>query len=365
MTHDPSAPPDRAALTLYGWSDELEQQLATHAEDDLVPARVIAEHRGAYVLASEVGELVGELAGRLRHDADRRADLPTVGDWVLVRPRLTEQRASVHVLLPRRTKFSRKTPWLATEEQVVAANVDVVFLVSALTRDLNARRIERYLTLAWESGADPVLVLNKSDLCADVVASVREVESVALGVPIHVTSSLEGAGLDELRPYFARNRTVALLGSSGVGKSTLLNRLVGRDVQVTKEIRADGRGRHATTHRQLVPIPGGGLLLDTPGMRELQLWEAPEGLDGTFDDIGELALSCRFRDCGHEHEPGCAVLAAIADGSLAADRLESFRALERELAHLERKRDQRAAADEQKRWRAIAKEQRARDKTRW
>ena len=364
MTHDISAPPERAALIRYGWNDELEKALEPYAGDGLVPARVTAEHRGAYELATEAGEVTGELAGRLRHDAGSQAELPAVGDWVLARPRPAESRASVHAVLPRRTKFSRKTPLLASEEQVVAANVDVVFLVSALTRDLNPRRIERYLVLAWESGADPVVVLNKSDLSADVAADVRRVEDVALGVPIHVTSTLAGRGLDELERYFAGNRTVALLGSSGVGKSTLVNRLVGSDVQTTKEIRADGRGRHATTHRQLIPLPSGGLVLDTPGMRELQLWEAPEGIDGTFDDIARLAESCRFRDCRHRNEPGCAVLAALADGTLAPDRLESHRALERELAHLERKRDQRAAAEERKRWRAITKEQRARKKPR-
>jgi ribosome biogenesis GTPase / thiamine phosphate phosphatase len=266
----------------------------------------------------------------------------------------------IHAVLPRRTKFSRKAAGAETEEQVVAANIDVVFVVSALAGDLNARRLERYLALGWESGAEPAVVLTKADLCDDVAAALAEVEAIAIGVAVHAVSNVTGNGLDELSTYFAPGRTIAVLGSSGVGKSTLINRLAGRDLQAVAEVRADGRGRHTTTRRELVPLPGGGLVLDTPGMRELALWDASGGVEGVFEDVGVLAARCRFPDCAHETEPGCAVRAALEDGSLDAERLAGYRKLEGELRHLELKIDKRARSEERKKWRRFARSRRKR-----
>jgi ribosome biogenesis GTPase len=338
------------SLARFGWTVERESEFQQYREQGLVPARVAVEHRSAYVLYAEDGELRAELAGRLRHGGEA----PSVGDWTAVRP-----PATIVAVLPRRTVFSRKEPWARTVEQVLAANVDTVFVVTALTEpDFKLRRLERYLTAAWESGAQPVIVLTKSDLCADVPAAVAEAEAVAFGVPVHAISAATGEGVDELRPYLPPGTTVALLGSSGVGKSTLVNRLAGRELLATQEVRADGRGRHTTSHRELVLLPDGGLVLDTPGLRELQLWEAPDGLEQTFEDVVALAARCRFGDCAHEREPGCAVRAAIAAGSLPPDRLESYRKLQRELAHLERRRDQRLRAEEGQRLRRAARRRR-------
>jgi ribosome biogenesis GTPase / thiamine phosphate phosphatase len=272
-----------------------------------------------------------------------------VGDWVVVRDE------TIQAVLPRRSAFSRKVARAATEEQVLAANVDTVFLVTALNGDLNLRRLERYLALAWESGASPVLVLTKADLCGDVGGALRAVGPVTIGVPTHAISNLTGAGLDELEPHLAPARTVALLGSSGVGKSSLANRLLGEELQVTREIAVDGRGRHTTTSRQLVRLPGGALLVDTPGLRELQLWDADEGIHAAFADVDELAGDCRFSDCSHTREPGCAVHAAIDAGRLPLTRLQSYRRLQRELERLARKQDARLRSEERKRWAALTR----------
>ena len=249
----------------------------------------------------------------------------------------------IHSVLPSTSKFSRSLAGDETVEQIVATNVDVIFLASALDQDMNVRRTERYLTMAWESGAIPVIVHDQERPVREPALRVRGVRSDRPGRLDPRVSSLEGEGFDELSAYLTGNKTVAVLGSSGVGKSTLINRLVGEDILAVRDIRDDGKGRHTTTHRQLVALPGGGLIMDTPGMRELQLWEADEGIDQAFDDIAELAAECKFRDCAHETEPGCAVLAAIESGELEQSRLDSYRKLLRELAALERKRDKRLA----------------------
>jgi ribosome biogenesis GTPase / thiamine phosphate phosphatase len=254
-------------------------------------------------------------------------------------------------VLPRRTTFTRKEAWRRTVEQVVAANIDTLFLVTAFGQDLNARRLERYLVAAWDSGANPVIVVNKSDVAVDVAGDLAEVEGIAFGVPVFPVSAATGAGLEELEPYLGRGRTVALLGSSGVGKSTLVNRFAGREVLATADTGKGGRGRHTTTNRELVPLPGGALLLDTPGMREFQLWADEAVLDSTFADVAGLAADCRFADCTHLHEPGCAVQAALADGSLPAERFDSYLKLQREIRALELKKDARLRSEARKEWR--------------
>jgi ribosome biogenesis GTPase / thiamine phosphate phosphatase len=349
------------ALQDLGWTDSHTTEFEPHAAAGLLPARVAAQHRGAYVLFSELGDLRAEAAGRLSHQADSAGDLPAVGDWVAVSPRPEEAAATIQHVLTRRTKFSRKVALHTTEEQVLAANVDAVFLVMSLNEDFNLRRLERYVTTAWESGARPVILLTKVDLCPEWELRVLEVETVAFGVPVHAISPVTGAGLDAVRAEIAPGRTVALLGSSGVGKSTLVNTLAGQELLATREIREDdGEGRHTTTHRQLVLLPGGGLVLDTPGLRELQLWEASSGISETFSDVEALAARCRFSDCAHRTEPGCAVQAAITDGSLPFARWDSYKKLQRELAHLERRLDKRLQAEERKRWAKVGAEGRAR-----
>jgi ribosome biogenesis GTPase len=348
-----------AQLERLGWSEELDSEFRPYADEGLAAGRVAVQHRGMYGLYTADGDLQAEIAGRLLHEGVV-ADLPAVGDWVAYRPLPGEDRGIIQAVLPRSTRFSRKTTLGATEEQVVAANVDVVFLVMALTeQDLKPRRLERYLTMAWESGANPVIVLTKKDLCPDLPAALAEVSAVAFGVPVEVVSNVTGEGIESLRAYADGNRTVALLGSSGVGKSTLVNSLLGEERLATKEIReSDGRGRHTTTHRELVPLPEGGLVLDTPGMRELQLWSADEGIGASFGDVEELAAQCRFHDCAHDSEPGCAVRAAIADGTLPAERFESYEKLQRELAMLARRQDKRAQAEARKERARFARSQR-------
>jgi ribosome biogenesis GTPase len=324
------------------------------------PARVTAQQKKYLRIAGEFGECWAEVAGRMQFAASREAQFPVAGDWVAAAVRQPENRGTIHAILPRRTRFARHAAGRRTSEQVIAANVDIVFLMLSLNNDLNPRRLERYLAAAWDSGASPVVVLTKMDLCATPAAEVRELERSAMGVPVHAVSAQTGEGLPALYPYFRPGQTVALLGSSGVGKSTLLNRLVGRDVQAVREIRqGDDRGRHATTARALFPLPQGGLFLDTPGLRELQLWDAQAGLDEAFADIEAVAAQCRFRDCTHHSEPGCAVQAALAEGSLDEGRLNNLRKLEREKQFQLRKVDVQARQAEQKRWKLIHRHQRA------
>ena len=345
-------------LTTLGWDETLAEQFEPYAGDGLIPGRVAVQHRGAYDVLTELGELRCDVAGRLYEESRSPADLPAVGDWVAVAARADEDAGTIQAVLPRRTKFSRKTAWQAAEEQVLAANVDVVFIVTSLNEDLNLRRLERYLILARESGAQPVVLLTKSDLASDRDGARATVEAIAADVPVHVLSSLTGEGLDAVRDDLRPGVTAALLGSSGVGKSTLINTLAGNELLETQELRSDGQGRHTTSRRELVQLPGGALVIDTPGMRELQLWAADEALEETFDDVTSLFAQCRFSDCSHEIEPGCAVKEAIADGTLAPERWESYLKLEAEMAALERRLDKRLASEERKRWRALARQRR-------
>jgi ribosome biogenesis GTPase / thiamine phosphate phosphatase len=332
-----------ADLSALGWGPRFEAAFAEHAAPTVVPARVALEHTHIYRVITESGEVLARVSGRLRHHADARADFPAVGDWVAVELPVEGGDARIRAVLPRFSRFSRRAAGAPTEEQVVAANIDVVFLVSGLDHDFNPRRIERYLVVAWESGATPIIVLNKADLVDDLGAIVDDVRSLAPGVDVHAVTCRTPGSVDVLRPYIGHGQTGALLGMSGVGKSSIVNQLLGQDVIRTRDVRIhDSRGRHTTTARQLVSLPGHGVLIDTPGMRELQLWDSGESMAGTFGDIEAFADRCRFRDCQHRSEPGCAVRAAVDGGELAAARLESFHKLMSEQAYQARQQDQRA-----------------------
>jgi ribosome biogenesis GTPase len=341
-------------LETLGFGPDFAAALEPYQEEGLLPARVAVEHHGFYSLLAADGELGGVPSGRVKFDGDE----PAVGDWVAVERLDGERKAVIRAVLPRRTAFTRKEPWKRTAEQVVAANVDLVFLVSGLGHDFNVRRLERYLIAAWESGATPVVVLAKADLVDDVEAWIAEAESVAIGVSVHAISNVTGDGLDALEPHLAPGRTIAVLGSSGIGKSSLINRLLGHAELPTAEVSAGGKGRHTTTRRELVQLPGGALLLDTPGMRELQLWAGEESLDGAFQDVAELAAACRFADCSHEREPGCAVREALADGTLSAERFASHRKLQRELRALAVRQDARLRSESRKKWRRFERSRR-------
>jgi ribosome biogenesis GTPase len=339
-----------------GFSPALADAFSPFAAEGLAPGRVVAGHTRLFRVRTEADEVLAGLAGSLRHRARGPGDRPAVGDWVALGPADGRHRAVIHGILPRRTAFVRRAAGDRTVAQVLAANVDTVFLVMGLDGDFNLRRLERALVLAWESGAEPVLLLNKKDLCPDFEARRLEAERVAPGVPVRVVAAKPGEGLEGLSEWLGRGRTVALLGSSGVGKSTLVNRLLGREKQKTREVRAsDQRGRHTTSHRELVPLPGGALLLDTPGLREIQLWSDGTGLEATFGDLAALGASCRFRDCGHDREPGCAVRAAVEAGGLERRRLESYLKLHAELRALEVREDPFLRREERSRWKAIHK----------
>lgn len=342
-------------LNELGWDEEWARAFAPHAAEGLIPARVAIEFNYIYRLYAETGELQAQHAGRLRHQAEGRENLSAVGDWVAVLPTPGEAAATIEAVLPRRSRFSRKMAGETTEEQIVAANINTVFIVMGLDGDYNPRRLERYLLMAHESGARPVVLLNKSDVADHWSADLDEIAGLAAGIPVHAISAKTRSGIEVIEGYLGPGRTGALLGSSGVGKSTIVNALMGDEKLKTQDVRAgDSRGRHTTRHRHLILLGSRGLLIDTPGMRELQLWTQPESARETFDDVVSLAGGCHFTDCRHREEPRCAVKQAIADGTLDAGRLDNYLKLQEEMRSLDVRKDARAQIDEKRKMKTVS-----------
>ncbi|WP_242220853.1 ribosome small subunit-dependent GTPase A [Bacillus cereus group sp. BfR-BA-01380] len=346
---------NRNYLVEFGWDTHFEEQLSEQYE----VGRVLLEHKHMYRVICEDGEYVAELTGKFRYEALEKGDYPAVGDWVSITKFPEEKKAMIHTVLTRKSSFSRKVAGEKTVEQIVAANVDYLFLVNALNADFNVRRIERYLLLAYESGAMPVVILTKSDLCTNIEQKIMETETIAIGVPIFAVNSLHQTGIERLQQFLQPGKTIALIGSSGAGKSTLLNALMGNEVAKTGGIReSDSKGKHTTTHRELFQLPTGALVIDTPGMRELQLWEGSGAMHAAFSDIEEAAQKCRFRDCQHENEPGCAIRAAIDEGTLEEARLFNYKKLQKEIAYAMRKQDALLARAERNKWKSVTKQMR-------
>ena len=349
-------------LAQLGWNDAFAAAFAPHAAAGCEPARVTLELKGFFEVTGESGARLGECAGRFIRETRTAADYPAIGDWVAITPQPGDDtRALIHAVLPRRTRFSRKAAGEQSVEQVVAANVDTVFLVTALDGNYNLHRTERYLAAAWASGAEPVILLNKADLNDDTEAIRAELAVAGRGVPVHVVSAQTRRGLKGLAPWLRPGRTVALLGSSGVGKSTLINRLVGEHLQDTQEVReADHKGRHTTTQRELIVTPSGVIVIDTPGMRELQPWDAAADIDAAFGDVTAVTARCKFRDCTHTVEPGCAVQAALADRSLDPARWSAWQRMQRAAAHQVRRVNPEARQVHRKHWKKLIKDYRQR-----
>lgn len=344
-------------LLSIGFNSFFEDHFREFSGDGFIPGRIAVQNKTNYIVYSEHGELDAEVSGKFMFDAEGKDDYPAVGDWVVLRPLLDEQKGIIEKVLPRQTSFSRKEAGAKTEKQVLASNIDIVFIMTSLNQDFNLRRIERYLVLANECGISPVIVLSKSDLCEDVEEKINEVDNISGGVPVHAISSITKTGIDEISKYITDGKTIAVLGSSGVGKSTFINVLLGENELETGEVSGyKDKGHHITTKRELIVLPSGGLIIDTPGMRELQLWEGDGGLDDLFDDIARLILQCKFSDCTHKSEPGCAVRKAIKSGELDEERFRSYQKMKREVQYFEFRKDHLANIQEKKKWKKIHKQ---------
>jgi ribosome biogenesis GTPase / thiamine phosphate phosphatase len=360
-------------LEELGWDDFFFVSFESLNMPDVIPARVVTIEKEICQVLSASGEFAAQISGRMRYTA-RGDNYPAIGDWLAVQPLSGERKAVIHSILPRKSKFSRgisggrqRIEGGRTEEQIVAANVDTVFLVSGLDggRNLNLRRIERYLAIAQASEAVPVIVLNKTDLCPDITAHINSVKTAAPGIPVHAVSATEHTGLNFLKQYLVKGSTAALLGSSGVGKSAIINALLGAERLATGEVRqSDREGRHTTTRRELFLLPGGGMVIDTPGMREIQVWGDEKSLNNAFEDIARFGLNCRFSDCRHDTEPGCAVQEALRLGELDAEHFRNFQQLQRELRHLAARQEGKAALVEKAKWKKISKIQKRMKKNR-
>lgn len=349
-------------LKKLGWDDFFNVQKLNFSAE-LHAGRVAIENKRNYLLYTESGEYMGELSGKFYYDAQSRGGLPAVGDWVLFKPVHNEKKAVIENVLMRKNKFSRKVVLEKTDEQIIAANIDFLFIITSLNLEFNLKRTERYLTLAFDNNLTPVIILSKEDLCEDPAVIISEVRSVAEGIDIHSVSTIENKGIDELKKYFEGNRTAAFVGSSGVGKSTLINFLTGTNnipVNVIGDYK--DKGKHTTTKREMILLPEGGIIIDTPGMREIQIWEGSEGLSDSFKDVEDFFSRCRFSDCKHDTEPGCAVKEAIDNGELDEERFNNYLKLKKEIKWFEIRKDKKAKSDESKKWKKISNEQRKRKK---
>lgn len=327
-------------LPKIGYNDFFEINYLPYKEKNYIPARVIRENKTNYIILSELGELTAHLAGKMLYEQEK-TDKPVVGDWVVIKPQSDNQTAVIHAVLPRQTSVERKTAGDKTEIQVIAVNIDKLILVVGLDDNFNLRRIERYLTMIYDSGAEPIILLNKADLCENVDEFTAKVESIAFGIPVLPVSAVNKTGLIELEQYLIKEKTIALIGSSGVGKSTIINHFLNSDKLKVKSVSDEkSQGRHTTTHRELIVLPNGAIMIDTPGMRELQLWGDEDNVAQSFADIENLSEACRFVDCKHETEPGCAVKNAIKTGELDKKRFNNYLKQLKELKHLSSRKDQ-------------------------